>query len=231
MPPPALPAGPLRLAELEHRIRAHAARVQEAGGDWRDAVDGLRPLVPDLWRRLPLDDRRDFLRDRVRAWEVRRHRLAPDAAAAVRALRVQGRMTVLAGRVDAVRARRGGIEVRLHDGRSLAAARVVTCTGAGVAVAAAPDPLVRGLLADGHASADPLGLGLRATPAGALLDPAGRTDERLWVLGPLRRGELWESTAVRELRGQAEDVAAGVCASISQPLAARAASAIATMAG
>ena len=104
--------------------------------------------------------------------------------------------------------------MRLHDGRSLAAARVVTCTGAGLAVAATPDPLVRGLLADGHAWADPLGLGLRATPAGALLDAAGRSDERLWVLGPLRRGELWESTAVQELRDQAVAVADGVCPSL-----------------
>jgi len=231
VPAPALPAGPLRLAELEHRVRAHAMRVQDAGGDWRDAIDGLRPLVPDLWGRLPLADRRRFLRERLRAWEVRRHRLAPGAAVSVGSLRMQGRLTLLAGNVDRIRARRRGIEVRLHDGRSLTAARVVTCTGAGMAVAATPDPLVRRLLADGHASADPLGLGLRATAAGALLDAAGRTDERLWLLGPLRRGELWESTAVRELRDQADDVAAGICASLAAPVAERAASAIATMTG
>ena len=215
VPAPALPTGPLRLSELEYRIRTHVARVDAGGGDWRDAIDGLRPLLPDLWRRLPLSDRRRFLRERLRTWEVRRHRLAPAAAASVRGLRVQGRLTVLAGGVERIRSRRGGIEVRLHDGRSLAAARVVTCTGAGLAVAATPDPLVRGLLADGHADADPLGLGLRATPAGALLDAVGHADERLWVLGPLRRGELWESTAVQELRDQAVTVADGVCASLA----------------
>jgi uncharacterized NAD(P)/FAD-binding protein YdhS len=223
VPAPALPAGPLRLDELEHRVRSHVARVDAAGGDWRDAIDGLRPLLPDLWRRLSLADRRRFLTERLRAWEVRRHRLAPAAAASVRALRVQGRLTLVAGGVDRIRARRGGIELRLHDGRSLAAARVVTCTGAGMAVAATPDPLVRGLLADGHAFADRLGLGLRATPSGALLDAGGRSDERLWVLGPLRRGELWESTAVQELREQAVAVADALCASLpatrSEPLA------------
>jgi len=223
VPAPALPAGPLRLDELEQRIRSHIARVDAGGGDWRDAIDGLRPLLPDLWRRLPLPDRRRFLGERLRAWEVRRHRLAPAAAASVRALRVQGRLTLVAGGVDRIRARRGGIELRLHDGRSLTAARVVTCTGAGMAIAATPDPLVRGLLADGHASADPLGLGLRATPDGALLDAAGRSDERIWLLGPLRRGELWESTAVQELRDQAAVVAGGLCGSLAatgpEPLA------------
>ncbi len=89
------------------------------------------------------------------------------------------------------------------------------CTGAGTDVAAAAGPLVRGLLTAGHASADPLGLGLRATPDGALRDRAGRSDERVWVLGPLRRGELWETTAVPELRGQAAGVARAVCASLA----------------
>jgi uncharacterized NAD(P)/FAD-binding protein YdhS len=69
------------------------------------ARGGLRPL--DLWRRLPLSDRRRFLRERLRTWEVRRHRLAPAAAASVRGLRVQGRLTVLAGGVERIRSRRG----------------------------------------------------------------------------------------------------------------------------
>jgi len=61
------------------------------------------------------------------------------------------------------------------------------------------------------------GSGLRTAPDGALLDRRGRADDRLWTLGALRRGELWETTAVRELRDQAAIVAAGVCASLAQP--------------
>jgi len=36
---------------------------------------------------------------------------------------------------------------------------------------------------------------------------AGRVSDRLFTLGPLRKGELWESTAVPELRVQAERLA------------------------
>jgi uncharacterized NAD(P)/FAD-binding protein YdhS len=226
-PPPALPAGPLRLRALERHVRAHVGWSESAGHDWRDALDGLRPLVPDLWRRLSLTDRRTFLRDRARSWEIRRHRLAPAAGAAVNGLLTYGRLRVLAGGVEVVRPRAHGVEVGLGGERTLIAARVIACTGAGTDVTAAPDPLLRRLLADGHASPDELRLGLRATPDGALVDAAGRSDERVWLLGPLRRGELWESTAVRELREQAETVAAGVCASLAQ----RPADRIATMAG
>jgi hypothetical protein len=45
----------------------------------------------------------------------------------------------------------------------------------------------------------------------------GTPDGWLWTLAGLRRGELWETTAVRELRDQAAIVAAGVCASLAQP--------------
>jgi uncharacterized NAD(P)/FAD-binding protein YdhS len=226
-PPPPLPGGALRLRSLERHVRAHVGWAEHAGYDWRDVLDGLRPLVPELWGRLSVTDRATFLRERARSWEIRRHRLAPAVGAEVNALLTYGRLSVLAGGVEAVRPRARGVAVCLGGGRTVIAARVITCTGAGTDVTATPDPLVRRLLADGHASADALGLGLRATPAGALLDAAGRSDERVWLLGPLRRGELWESTAVRELRDQAETVATGLCASLAQ----RPAAPIATMAG
>jgi uncharacterized NAD(P)/FAD-binding protein YdhS len=226
-PPPRLPIGTLRLRTLERHLRAHVAWAEQAGYDWRDVVDGVRPLVPTLWSRLSVADRRTFLRERARAWEIRRHRLAPGVGGAVKGLMTYGRLSVRAGGVEAVRSRAHGVEVCLGGGRTVIAARVIACTGAGADVTAAPDPLLRRLLADGHASPDELRLGLRATPAGALRDAGGRSDERVWLVGPLRRGEQWESTAVRELREQAETVARGVCASLAQ----RPAAPIATMAG
>ena len=212
-PPPILPAGPLRLRTLERVLRAHVAQAERAGYDWRDAVDGLRPLVPGLWAALPDADRRAFADGANRAWEIRRHRLAPAVAAELAALRRAGRLRVVRGAVAGVDAR---LTVRSANAAALRADAVVACAGPGRDVRAA-QPLLRGLVADGHASADPLGLGLRSAPDGALLDRRGRAGDRLWTLGALRRGELWESTAVRELRDQAAIVATGVCASLAQP--------------
>ena len=218
-PPPILPTGPLRLRTLERALRAHVAQAERAGYDWRDAVDGLRPLIPGVWAALPLAERRAFAAGGGRAWEIRRHRLAPAVAAELAALRAAGRLRVVRGGVAEVSAG-ARIGVALADGRRLSADAVFACAGPGLDVrAAAPPPLAR-LLAEGHASADALGLGVRATPAGALVDRAGHSDHRLWTLGALRRGELWETTAVRELRDQAADVAAGVCSSLAVPAAA-----------
>jgi len=52
-------------------------------------------------------------------------------------------------------------------------------------------------------------MGVR-TREGRLIDGAGSCDAPLWTLGALRRGELWESTAVPEIRSQALAVATSV---------------------
>ena len=221
-PPPDFGTGVLRLRTAERIVRAHLAQIELDGYDWRDGIDGMRPLLPGLWARVPEPDRRRFLAGRLRAWEIRRHRLAPEVAREVAALRADGRLEVRAASVEGLRADGRRVELQLGDGRVLRGERVVLCAGAGGAVAGTTDRLVTDLVDCGLAVPDPLGLGLRTAPGGALLDRRGLASPRLWTLGPLRRGELWESTAVPELRVQAAGVAGEVLAAgaVTQPLAA-----------
>jgi uncharacterized NAD(P)/FAD-binding protein YdhS len=71
-------------------------------------------------------------------------------------------------------------------------------------VRALDDPLVRSLLESGQARPGPHGLGFATAADGAVLGPLR---DRLWTLGGLRRGDLWESTAISEIRAQAREVA------------------------
>ena len=138
-PAPALPGAPATVAWPSAWLRRHVRDAAAAGHDWRDAIDGLRPLVPRLWRMLPLDERRRFVDERARAWELRRHRMAPEVAADVRALLAGGRLIVRAGRVVGVRARAETVEVLVAAGgelRTLRADRVVVCAGPGRTCAA-----------------------------------------------------------------------------------------------
>ena len=84
----------------------------------------------------------------------------------------------------------------------LVVALAVNCTGpAGHSTHA--DTLVSALLRTGLARSGPLGLGLATAANGALLDAEGRASGKLWALGPVRRGDVWESTAVPDIRLQA----------------------------
>ena len=55
--PPELPAGPLTLAEARRFVFVHV----RANGDWRSAIDGLRPVTDQLWAQLDGSARRGFV--------------------------------------------------------------------------------------------------------------------------------------------------------------------------
>jgi uncharacterized NAD(P)/FAD-binding protein YdhS len=54
---------------------------------------------------------------------------------------------------------------------------------------------------------DELLLGLDVSADGALVSPTGVPSNLLFAIGPLRKGKLWESVAVPELRVQVAELA------------------------
>lgn len=201
------------VARLEQWLKVHVARARRGGADWRDALDGVRPHAQTLWRSLPEAEQLRFLRERSRAWELRRHRMAPEIGERVRGLVRDGRLLVRAGRALGVRALPRTVELLVDDCgevRTLRADRVVVCAGAGVDVANAGVPLLDALLSRGLVVSDAHGLGLRADADGAVIGRDGAARPWFHLLGPLRRGELWETTAVGEIRVQAQRAGAAV---------------------
>jgi uncharacterized NAD(P)/FAD-binding protein YdhS len=67
-----------------------------------------------------------------------------------------------------------------------------------------PDRFIAALLGRGLGRPGPHGIGLATRPDGAVEGPLA---DRLWTLGAMRRGELWETTAIPEIRLQAKAVA------------------------
>jgi uncharacterized NAD(P)/FAD-binding protein YdhS len=202
------------LEELRTQVSEHLRSVEQATGDWRQAVDGLRVHLPTLWARLDEAERADFLREDAGRWNVLRHRMAPESMALLAALRDDGRLTVEPARVEAVEPLpRGGLRVRLTNGTSRDVGWVVNCTGPDSDVRNAGDPFVDDLLrprpGGNLAVVATAGMGF-LTERGRLVDEQHRSEAPLWTLGSLRRGELWESTAIPEIRTQARAVARDV---------------------
>jgi uncharacterized NAD(P)/FAD-binding protein YdhS len=199
------------LTALLRFVRSAAVVAEAGGGDWRDAVNALRPVTSELWRALPRHEQRRFVERLARFWDIHRHRLAPEVAAAVAALRESGRLTFATGQIRAVAGAGAGVAVTVQqrDGgaRTLRVASVVNCSGPTGNVRAGGSRLLEALCASGTVRPHPLALGLDTRSDGALRDARGRESETLFALGPLRRGELWESTAVPEIRAQARSLA------------------------
>lgn len=200
------------LRQMRAAVHRHVGRALRTTGDWRPVVDGLRPHVATLWAALSPEDRAEFLERDATVWNVHRHRMPPATAEAVARMRRAGRLRTWRGSVADARALGDGtVAVGLGDGRDLRVGWVVDCTGPGLRLADATGPLWQNLRRGGVAVPGPLGIGV-ATDGGRLRDRAGAAEQPLWTLGAPRRGELWETTAVPEIRVQAAEVAEAVLA-------------------
>ena len=200
-----------RVRRWSHVLREAAADPQV---DWRSVVDGLRPVTAALWQALPLAERSRFLRHLRAYWEPARHRLPPQTAVTIEALRAEGRLDIVAARIERIDGD-GPLDVQLrergHGRRSaLAADLVVQATGPRLDASATRDPLIVQMLAEGLVHADAVGLGLAADAEGRLQRADGTPATRLRVLGALLRGSVWECAAFAEIRALARTLATDI---------------------
>jgi uncharacterized NAD(P)/FAD-binding protein YdhS len=216
----------LREASFSARCLVRATRelaedVQQRGGDWREVVTFVRGIAPALWQRLPMRERRRFLRHVRSYWDIHRHRLPQQTLAQLEQLRLREKLYIHAGRLLAFEL--VGEQVRTtwrprgaDETATLLVDRVVNCTGPDYNPRRSREPLMRSLLSQGLAVSDALGLGLRTGPDGAVLDSRGRAVSNVYYIGPMLRADHWEATAAQELRGHAERLASHLIASSGQ---------------
>jgi len=201
---------------LPDLVDAILAQSAAGASDWQWLVDDLRPRTQALWKQLSTEERAEFLATRHRAWCVRRHRMPPQVAAMLAALIESGRLAVQGGSVELSAVGPHGLEARISGAPAIEVGLAINCTGPGLDPQASHDPLIAQLLRDGHARRHPLGIGFDTAPDGAFRARDGRVSGHLFTLGPPRIGELYETTAIPEIREQARDLAATLVDSLCE---------------
>jgi uncharacterized NAD(P)/FAD-binding protein YdhS len=201
----------LGLDELLAVLTRHRNFLQGQGIHPAVLVDKLRPFTQRVWQGLPLADKQRFLREFRTPWNMVRHLVPKSAHRRVAAALAAGRLEVVAGRIRGLSAAGGRLRLSVDGGeageRTLAAGAVINCTGPQESFTASASPLYRNLLARGQATVDDLDLGIRVGSGFAVLQRDGRRSRHLLAMGNLLKGTLWETTAVPELRQQAQRIA------------------------
>jgi uncharacterized NAD(P)/FAD-binding protein YdhS len=185
--------------------------AERAGNNWRAVIDSLRPFTQEIWRCLSLKERRRFLRHVRPYWDVHRHRIAPAIGARLASQIQDGQIEIRAGRITAYSEDIDGVDVTYRDRESghlvpLRVDRVINCTGPESDCRRVDDPLLADLMRQKLARPDSLFLGLDVSPDGALIDAHGAASSLLYAIGPVRKGSLWETIAVPELRVQVSEL-------------------------
>lgn len=200
------------LRDLVRVVRALSGQVAGMGGDWREVINAVRKLAPELWAGLSAEDRHRFLRHMRPIWDIHRHRLPPVAAGELQRLQVAGRLTVAAGAIESANIVSGGIEVvwrprGFQQRERVVVGRIFNCTGPDYRPSQSGNALVQSLLSSGLIAPDPLDLGIRVASDGEVVGADGRIVKGLYYIGPWLRARDWEATAVPELREHARRLA------------------------
>jgi uncharacterized NAD(P)/FAD-binding protein YdhS len=187
-------------------IRAEINRLEGRGESWRGVFTALREQSERLWSRMPIEERRRFLRHLKSFYDVHRYRMAPETADLIAAH--VGQIEIFAGRLrhvhtDADRfsvefTRRGASKV---EHRTVSA--IVNCTGPKQKLRADPTHFLGALVARGLAAPDPLGLGLAVGDDFRLIGPCPNA----YALGPLTRERFGDTIGAPEIMLQAQRLA------------------------
>src|SRR3984885_3410324 len=198
--------GLLRL--IRNQVRAAAAQ----GINWRAVIDSLRPVTQEIWRSLPIEEQRRFVRHARAYWDVHRHRVAPEIADLLDDMRSDDLVRLHRGTVTQYSESDHRAEVHYWDRgtrteKTLRVDRVINCSGSETDCRSIDESFITSLFVQGFARPDRLFLGVDVNEHGALIEYKGMPSHRLYAIGPVRKGCFWETTAVPEIRVQAAALA------------------------
>ena len=208
--PPAPLFTAAELATWPDPIEEAAARIRAHPDGWRQGLDSLRPIHRDLW--LALDDptRHRFVTEVRRDWEIHRSRISAGVARDIAAWVDAGTLEIRAAGVRSVERGPAGLRIATDAG-SWTAGHVLLATGPAESPSA--NPLLASLVAAGVGRPGSVDLGIDVDVATCrLLDADGASPRRLYALGPLIRGAVWETIAVPEIRAEAVALATDILA-------------------
>lgn len=180
-------------------------RIRSFGDEWPRAVDSLRPIGQALWMAMDDDLKGTFLAHHRHLWDIHRHRVAADIGRDLERWIAEGRFAVHGAAIR---------RIEPDGGRLRIIAEAATWTADRVVVAVGPDPdataspLLGAAIRDGWLRSGPMGIAIDVDPAtGRVLDANGEPTLPAYAMGALRKGVLWETLAIPEIRDQAADVA------------------------
>lgn len=202
------------LFELVKLVNKHIKIVREYGITAEPVIDSLRPYTQKIWKRLTINEKQVFVSRLRHLWSVARHRIPLHIHDMIQRLRMEGKLHTYSGKIIDFTESAACITLEFFDKKEtcikhLKVSRVINCTGPETNLMNLDKSFLKNCLLKGILGQDPLKLGIHTdTETFQVIDTAGRPHTNLFTLGSNLKGGLWESTAVKELREQAEKIAA-----------------------
>jgi uncharacterized NAD(P)/FAD-binding protein YdhS len=204
------------LLELVSAINKQLKSLHKHGISAEPLIDSLRPHSQRFWRGLSHSEKARFMRHFRHLWGLARHRLPFVTYDFIQKERINGTLSIISGYIISVAPIEDGIEIiyfdkNLKQNQSILAESLINCTGPESDITKTNSTLLQNCLKKEYIQQDELKLGIKANiNSFETINAAGKENEQVFAIGNLLRGELWESTAVNELRLQAKNLASAI---------------------
>jgi uncharacterized NAD(P)/FAD-binding protein YdhS len=215
------------LYQLVKLFNKHKKLVREYGLSAEPIIDSLRPLTQKIWINLTIREKRVFMARLRHLWGVARHRIPLNIHDKLQQLRIEGQLHIYSGRLSDIVEDQGVITATFFDKKQqkevqIQVSRVINCTGPETDLLKLDSNYLKNALLKGILSQDELKLGINADPnTFELINGKGSVESGLFTIGSNLKGVLWESTAVSEIRTQAELIAKRIYFLNAQKLASK----------
>lgn len=199
------------LSALYSLVKKHVRHLRKLGVSAEPVIDSLRPYTQKIWKGLSEEDKALFMRRYRHLWGVARHRIPLPMHDMIQRLRIEKKLEIFAGKLQSVEQKEDKLILRFYNKKtkqeeSILADRIINCTGPESNIARIKEnDMLYQMLVRGEIVQDALALGIVAdTSTFHVMDKKGNYHPHVFTLGSNLKGELWESTAVGELRQQAK---------------------------
>ncbi len=202
--------------DLLRRIRHGLSQAKALGLGWHAVFDRLRAQGRDIWRALPVAERRRVVRFLRPYWDVHRFRIAPQVEAVIERRLSAGTLVFHPAAITGVTCSAAdGIAVRLRPRRRRETYlehfdSVVVTTGPDHASVLSSQAFLSGLAGSGDLQPDAVGLGILVDEQSRAINRTGKASETLYVAGPLARGTFGELMGLPQVTDHAVFVAENV---------------------
>ncbi|WP_162144140.1 FAD/NAD(P)-binding protein [Sporocytophaga myxococcoides] len=198
------------LTEVFSIVKKHLRSHKQQGGDWRDIIESLRPFNQKIWMSFSAKDKALFLKKLNRLWSISRHRIPQEYQITINELLKNNMLEIHSGTIETLEKNGRKLNITIRKNKheqptTISVHRVINCTGPQLNYLKLQDPLIQSMFQKGLIHPGPLNLGVDASADGKVKNHYN--ENIIYALGSPLTGVLFESTAVPELRLQAEVLA------------------------
>jgi uncharacterized NAD(P)/FAD-binding protein YdhS len=209
--------------ELLRRVRKAVRDAAVVGASWHAVFDALRSQGGQIWRALPVAERRRLVRRLRPFWDAHRFRVAPQVDDTIRDAIDAGQVRILGGEIESVETCGEVIAADIRHRRTQGCERLlfdacVVTTGPAHRGILSSQSWLADLASEGHLSLDTVGLGLACDEKSRAIGVDGAAERSLIIAGPLARGTFGELMGLPQVNDHAIFVADEIAEMLARPV-------------